>query len=171
MITKTYKKHVSWYFEIIKICYKHIEENQSCINFAPFLGDKISGQLQEYDRLMKAAKRRRFDEISLSQQGLSMLIPKLVQYVFLFQTGPVSSQDWCRTNLQNQGKKNAVSHVEKLGQFAKATGNFITAYASASQQLEESRWRNPFCMSSWGSSGPAAFAPTKRVYEILSFSR
>eukprot|EP00435_Cladocopium_sp_Y103_P015489 s1336_g3.t2 len=54
---------------------------------------------QEYDRLMKAAKRR--------------------------------------TNLQNQGRKATVTHAEKLGQFAKATGNFISAYTNLSETLEE----------------------------------
>lgn len=54
---------------------------------------------QEYDRLMKAAKRR--------------------------------------SSLQNQGAKATVTHAEKLGQFAKATGNFITAYTNLSEAMEE----------------------------------
>lgn len=54
---------------------------------------------QEYDRLMKAAKRR--------------------------------------SNLQNQGRKATMTHAEKLGQFAKATGNFISAYTNLSEAMEE----------------------------------
>jgi len=54
---------------------------------------------QEYDRLMKAAKRR--------------------------------------SNLQSQGTKASVSHAQKMGQFAKATANFIAAYASLTQSMEE----------------------------------
>jgi len=54
---------------------------------------------QEYDRLMKAAKRR--------------------------------------SNLQSRGTKASVSHAQKMGQFAKATANFIAAYASLTQSMEE----------------------------------
>lgn len=54
---------------------------------------------QEYDRLMKAAKRR--------------------------------------SNLQNQGRKATMTHADKLGQFAKATGNFISAYTNLSEAMEE----------------------------------
>ena len=36
-----------------------------------------------------------------------------------------------------------MTHAEKLGQFAKATGNFITAYTNLSEAMEDGRSRDP----------------------------